>query len=174
MFAAGREVRANADFRQPLVDLTERFGQVDVTFRGTRRHEIVEFRVALRIQRSKRKILELLANFLHTQSMRERCIDVEGLLGDTTLFLERCRCDRAHVVQSVSQLDDQNTQVLGHRDQHLAHRRCLLCLARVELQSLQLGQTIDDRGDLRAEVRLDVGEGDFRVLDRIVQQRSSQ
>ena len=39
---------------------------------------------------------------------------------------------------------------------------------------LELGDAVDDRGDLGAEVALDVGEGDLGVLDRVVQQRGGE
>ncbi len=96
----------------------------------------------------------------------------ERLLGDALLLLERHRCQRAHVVQPVGELDDQHPQVLGHRHQHLAHAGGLLLLTRVETDALELGDTIDDGCDLGAEVALDIGDGDLGVLDGVVQQRS--
>ena len=66
--------------------------------------------------------------------------------------------DGAHVVQPVGELDDQHAQVAGHRHQHLAHRRGLLRLLRVELQPLELGDAVDDHRDLGAEAGLDVGQ----------------
>ena len=85
-------------------------------------------------------------------------------------FSARHRRDRAHVVQAVGELDDQDAQVGGHRDEHLAHRRRLLRLPRVELDAVELGDAVDDGGDLAAEVPLDVGDRDLGVLDRVVQQ----
>ena len=88
------------------------------------------------------------------------------------LLLERHRGDRAHVVETVGQLDDQHPQVLGHRHQHLAHAGGLLLLAGVEPDPFELRDTVDDRRDLGAEVTLDVGDGDLGVLDGVVEQRS--
>ena len=85
-------------------------------------------------------------------------------------FGARHRGDRAHVVQPVGELDDEHPQVARHRHEHLAHRRGLLRLARVELDALELGDAVDDRGDLVAEVGLDVGERDLGVLDGVVEQ----
>ena len=65
-------------------------------------------------------------------------------------------------------------QVAGHRHQHLAHRGGLLRLLGVELQPFELGDAVDDRGDLGAERRLDVGERDLGVFDRVVQQRGGE
>ena len=73
-------------------------------------------------------------------------------------------------MQSVGELDDEDAQVGGHRHQHLAHRRRLLGFARVELDAVELGDAVDDRGDLAAEVTVDVGDGDLGVLDGVVQQ----
>ena len=69
-------------------------------------------------------------------------------------FSRRQRRDRAHVVQPVGQLDEQDAEVLGHRDEHLAHRRGLLRLLGVELEPVELGDAVDDRGDLGAELAL--------------------
>src|SRR5690606_40588441 len=44
-------------------------------------------------------------------------------------------------------------------------------LARVELDPVQLGDAVDDRRDLDAEVVLDLLEGGAGVLDGVVQQR---
>ena len=85
-------------------------------------------------------------------------------------FVGRHRRDRAHVVQSVGELDDEDAQVGGHRHQHLAHRGGLLRLARVELDAVELGDAVDDRRDLAAEVAVDVGDGDLGVLDGVVEQ----
>ena len=48
------------------------------------------------------------------------------------------------------------------------------CLLGVELEPVELGDAVDEVGHLRPEVALDVGEGDARVLDRVVQQRGGE
>ena len=49
---------------------------------------MVEFGVALRIQRSERQILELLLETLHAETVRERRVDLESFVGDPLLLLE--------------------------------------------------------------------------------------
>ena len=83
------------------------------------------------------------------------------------------RCKRAHVVEAIGQLDDQDPQVLGHRHQHFAHRGRLLRLLGVELDSIELGDAVDDGSDVGAELRLELFESDTGVLDRIVEQGCS-
>ena len=94
--------------------------------RGT--DQVVEFGEALGMQRGERQVFELLLQLLHAEAVGQRRVDVEGLLGDPLLLLERHRGERAHVVQPVGELDDEDPQVLGHRHQHLAHRGGLLLL----------------------------------------------
>ena len=81
------------------------------------------------MQRGERQVLELLFDLLHPEAMGQGGVDVDRLLGDALLLGRRHRRDRAHVVQSVGELDDEDTQVGGHRHQHLAHRGRLLGFA---------------------------------------------
>ena len=104
------------------------------------------------------------------EAVRERGVDVEGFLGGALLVRFRHGRDRAHVVQPVAQLDEQDPRVLGHGDQHLAHGCGLRCLARVERDPLQLGDAVDDLGHGGAEARFELGQRHCRVLDRIMEQ----
>ncbi len=170
MLAARGELGLHRDLTEPRVHLTEGLGEIDVAFRRPRRDEVVDLRIALRVQRGKREVFQLLLHLLHAESVRERRIDVEGLLCGAALLLHARRSDRAHVVQAIREFDDQHAHVARHCDEHLAHRRRLLGLARVELESLELRETVHDPRDLGAEPRLDVGDGDLRVLDGVMQQ----
>ena len=82
----------------------------------------------------------------------------------------RQRGERAHVVEAVGQLDDEDPQVLGHRHDHLAEVLGPLLLLGAELDLVELGEPVDDEGHLRAEGTLDVLELDVGVLDGVVQQ----
>ena len=68
------------------------------------------------------------------------------------------------------ELDDQDPEVLRHRHEHLAHRGRLLGLLGVELDAVELGDAVDDGGDVGAEVGLEVLEGEAGVLDRVVEE----
>ena len=52
--------------------------------------------------------------------MRDRRIDLDRLLRERRLPLGRQRTDGSHIVQSICQLDDDDSNVVGHREQHLA------------------------------------------------------
>ncbi len=76
---------------------------------------------------------------------------------------------RAHVVQPVGELDQQHADVVRHREHQLAQvlGRCSVSVWDLDLR--QLGDAVDQPGDLRAEQPLDLVERGDRVLDRVVQ-----
>src|SRR5690606_28989987 len=89
----------------------------------------------------------------------------------TTLFRS---IERAHVVQPVGQLDQDDAHVARHGEQHLAEALRLLLLLGRERDPVQLGQAVDDVGDLGSEALVDGLLGDRGILDRVVQQRRHQ
>ena len=104
--------------------------------------------------------------------MRKWCVDIEGLLGDALLFVGRTRCERTHVVQPISQLDDEHPQVARHCHQHFAHGGCLLCFLRIKLQAVELGYAIDNAGNFITKNLGNLRQRKFGVFYRIVQERS--
>ena len=77
---------------------------------------------------------------------------------------------RPHVVQPVRELDEDDPDVLGHREQHLADVLGLLLLMAVGAELGELGDPVDELRDLRPEALLDVGQAVFGVLRHVVQQ----
>ena len=78
---------------------------------------------------------------------------------------------RSHVMQSVRKLDDNNTDIVGHGEEHLAdifRLRLRLCLRR---HLCKLRHAVYKLGYLIAEIALYVGLRDIGILNRIVQQR---
>ena len=116
-----------------------------------RRHHLLDLGVPLRVQHREREVLELPLHVGDAEPVRERRVDVERLLRDPQLLGLRQRRDRAHVVEAVGELDEQDADVLRHRDEHLAQRRRLLRLLGVELEPVELGDAVDDRGDVGSE-----------------------
>jgi len=77
-----------------------------------------------------RQILELDLDPLDAEPIRERCVDLHRLVRDPLLLLGRQVMQRAHVVEPIAQLDEDDTDVARHREQHLAKVFGLLLLAR--------------------------------------------
>ena len=167
---SARDLGVDPQLGQALPHLLEHLGQVEVALGAPGGDHVVDLGVALRVHRREGQVLELLPHLLHPEPVGERGVDVEGLASRPLLLELRHGRDRAHVVEPVRELDDQDPEVLGHGDQHLAHRGGLLGLLGVELDAVELRDAVDDRGDVAAEVALEVVEGDAGVLDGVVQQ----
>ena len=105
------------------------------------------------------------------ESVGERRVDLEGLLRLLHLLLLPLVLDRPHVVEAVGKLDQDDPHVLGHRDDHLAVVLGLGLLAALERGPRQLGDALDELGDLGTELGADVVQRGLRVLDDIVEQR---
>ncbi len=131
----------------------------------------VDDRIGLRIEFAERQVLELFAHLVHAHAAGQRRIDVDGFLGDAAARRRRHELQRAHVVQTVGELDQQHANVVGDRQQQLAEILRLLGLARDQLEPLQLGQAIDQRPDFVTEHLVDLGAGGLGVLDGVVEQR---
>jgi hypothetical protein len=102
--------------------------------------------------------------------VRERGEYLERLAGLLLLRLLVERPEGAHVVETVGQLDQDHPDVGGHRHHHLAVVLGLALVAALERDLGQLGDAVDELGDLVAEPLPDLVEAGAGVLDRVVQQ----
>ena len=75
-----------------------------------------------------------------------------------------------HVVQAVGKLDENDADVVDHRQHHLAETFRLTGFRGIELEAAQLGDALDTAGDFGAEPALDLRNADPRVFDYIVKQ----
>ena len=92
-------------------------------------------------------------------------------MGDAVALLGRQMVEGAHVVDTVGELDQDHPHIRRHRQQQLAEILRLGGLARGQLELGQLGDAIDQIGDLGAEQPRDLLAGRRGVLDGVVQQR---
>ncbi len=136
--------------------------------------QALDLLVLARVQRREREVLELPLDRVDTQAVRQRRVDLERLARLLHLLLLRHRVDRAHVVQAVGELDQDDPHVGGHRDHHLAVVVRLRLVARLEGDAGQLRDAVDDRRDLLAEALAHLLDRRRGVLDRVVQQRRAQ
>ncbi len=137
-------------------------------------HQTLDLLVLAGVQGREREVLELPLDRVDAQAMRDRGVDLQGLLRLVDLLLLGHRLDRAHVVQAVGELDQDDPHVGGHRHHHLAVVLRLRLIARVEGDAGQLGDAVHHVRDLLAEALahlLDRGRG---VLHGVVQQRRAQ
>ena len=81
--------------------------------------------VLLRMLIMKGKILQFRLNLIQSQAVSQRRIDIECLAGNLILLVGRLRCQGTHVVQTVANLDEDDTDVLAHGQQQLLEVLCL-------------------------------------------------
>ena len=131
--------------------------------------------VLARVQRLEGEVLELPLHRVDAEAVRDRRVDLERLLGLLDLLLLAEVLDRAHVVEPVGELDQDDARVLRHRHDHLPVVLGLRVLAALELDPGQLGDAVDELRDLVAELGADSWSGvDAGVLDDVVQERSGR
>ena len=101
--------------------------------------------------------------------MRQRRVDVESFARDLAPLDLRQRIDGAHVVEAVGELDEDDANVLRHRQEHLADVLGLDLLLGAEGDPAQLGDAVDEPCHLRPELRAQLLGGERRVLDGVVE-----
>ncbi len=77
---------------------------------------------------------------------------------------------RAHVVQAVGELHQQHADVGRHRQHELAQVLGFLGALRLDFEAAELGDAVDQAGDVLAEQAGDLVARGVGVLDRVVQQ----
>ena len=103
--------------------------------------------------------------------MRERRVDVQRLAGLLHLLLPPPVLGRAHVVEPVRELDQDDPRVVGHRHDHLPVVLGLGLLAGLEADPGQLGDALDEVRDVRAELLPNLVDRRARVLHDVVEER---
>ena len=113
---------------------------------------------------------KLPSHLRHAEAVRQRGVEIHRLLRDAPPLLVGQIVERAHVVEAVRQLDQDDAHILGDGEQQLAIVLDLVAPAESERDVADLGDAIDDLGDLLAERAFDVRHGELRVLDHVVDQ----
>ena len=85
----------------------------------------------LGLERLEGEVLELPLHLPDPEPLGQRRVDLHRLAGDALLLLGRQAVQRAHVVEPVGQLDEDDPDVLGHRQEHLPDVLGLLLLVAV-------------------------------------------
>ena len=131
---------------------------------------VLDLTVIFRKAVLQRQILQLALDREQTETIGQRCEQIDRLAGDLHLFVRRHRAERSHVVQPVGDLDQNHAYVVGERKQHLAE---ILGLGRglvAEDAARNLGEPLHELGDFLAEILLDILHGVVRILHHSVEQ----
>jgi hypothetical protein len=133
-----------------------------------------EHLVAQRIKVRERQLLKLVVQRVEAQAIGDGGIDLHRLAGNPPPLRRRHCTERAHVVQPVRELDEDDAHVARHREQHLAEVLGLRDLGRLELDLVELRHPVDELRHRLAEGVRDLVLGNRRVLGDVVEQRRDQ
>ncbi len=174
MLRAARDLSLDPELGELLGEVLARLVDVALALTALLRDERLDLVVLARMQRLEREVLELPLDRVDAEAVCDRRVDVERLARLVDLLLLRHRADRPHVVQAIGELDQDDADVRRHRDHHLAVVLGLRLVARLEGESGQLRDAVDEAGDLFAKRVADLRQRSARVLDGVVQQRRAQ
>jgi hypothetical protein len=108
---------------------------------------------------------------LHADALGQRRVDFQRFAGGAGALLRLGHeGERAHVVQPVGQLHQEDAQVLGQRQEELAEVLRLLGALALHLDARQLGDAVHQPRHLGAEAALDLGQAVIGVLRHVVQE----
>ena len=127
-----------------------------------------QYRMAPGQQIAKGELLQLAVNFIEAQAVRNRAVNVQGLLRDTAPFGPWHIAHGTHIMGTVGQLDEDDAHIARHGQQHFAKGLGLVFLARGETEFVQLGQAIDQFSHRRAKTLYQLHLGHAAVFHGVV------
>ena len=127
-------------------------------------------RVRRRLEVHEGQLFQLVLHFAHAEPVGDRRIDVQRLLRGARPPVLGHELQRAHVVEAVGELDEDDADVVDHRQEHLAEVLRLALLAGREWDGADLGDALDDVSDVGTEELADPVDGGQGVLDHVVEQ----
>ncbi len=116
------------------------------------------------------ELLELVLDLGHAEAVGDRRVDVERLLRCPDAAVVRHVLQRPHVVEPIGELDEDDADVVDHRQQHLAEVLDLPLLARREGDRADLRDPFDDVGDIVSECLRNPLDGGQGVFDDVVEE----
>jgi len=164
--------RFDAGLGQVLLSLIDHLTQLSFALRRGLGDHPDDLVVDLRLQGGERQVFQFPLDRVHAQPVGQRSEDLQGIPGDALLLVGAQITEGAHVVQPVGQFDDEHPHIARGRDHEFADGLRLGRLAVGEL--VELGDAVDQAGDLVAEIRAQLVEGVAGVLHRVVQQGGAQ
>jgi hypothetical protein len=116
------------------------------------------------------KILEFAAKLTHPKPVRNRSEDIHRLLSYALALFGSQVVKGPHVMQTVREFNENDTDVLDHRQQHLSDVFGLLLFVGNRANLRNFGQAIDKQCYFVAEIFANCIEVNERVFNNVVKQ----
>ena len=130
--------------------------------------------INIRLHITEGQILQLPFNGVDTKTMCERRINLQCFPGNRLLLMHRHILHRAHIMQTVGQLNQYDADIARHRQKHFAIVFNLAVFLGNIFDFAQLGNTIYQICYYGAELLFDIFQLVIRILYHIMQEGSSQ
>ena len=133
-------------------------------------HRFRDRPVAQREHMRKRQILQFAINIIETQPVGDGNVHLHRLARNPTTLVDGHCIERAHIVQSVGELHENDAHIARHGQQHLAKIFCLLLNLTLKFDLVEFRQAIDKRRHRRAEALNQFVFANILILHHIMQQ----
>ena len=127
--------------------------------------------VGHRIKIAQGDVLQFLLDCPDTKPVCQRRINLHGFKRLIAPLLFGHHLDRAHIVQAVRQLDDDDAYILCHRQKHFPHIFRLLLLARCKADLSEFCHTVDQQRHIGTKLLFNRLACDIRIFHNVMQQR---
>ena len=118
-------VMDNAVLLKFCADLGDNVFHEIFSLRAVAVNELYELIIIVRMQITKTQVLKLPLDLIDTESACERNVDIKRFLGFFDLLLRTHGLQSPHVVQTVCELYEYDSDIVRKRNEHLAHVGCL-------------------------------------------------
>ena len=165
------DLRLDAGSLQFLVDLPNRLPYERLPLLPLVLDLLDERIVCLGFEVAQTEILELHLDTGNAEPVRERCVDLDGLLRNAAALVLTHAFQRAHIVEAVCKLYHDDADILRHCEEHLAVVFELDILLGHILDASELRHAVDELHDVLAELRIHLLQRRAGILHDIVQER---
>ena len=151
VFAAAFDLAFDARFFHFFTNFFDNVRNECFTFNTFLFNLCSQIKIGFGIQILKAQILHFRFDLGNTQTMCQRRIDIHGFLCFFPLFFRRHIVQCPHVMQTVGQFDQNNTDILCHCQKHLTIVFCLNFFFCGVRQLTQFCNTVNQNGDFLTE-----------------------
>ena len=171
---AAHDLRLDVHLFHLVVQDGDDLVEIALALRAAFSHHAADLLELVRFQIVERQVLELPLDVVDAETVRDGRVNLQRLarLEDAAVFTQRAQ--RAHVVQAVGQLDDDDADVLAHGYEHLADGGGLLVGEAFHLDARDLRHALHQLCHLGIELRFHLVARHAGVLHGVVQQRCAQ
>ncbi len=139
--AAGNLLRGEAAFERHL-DLRHRLAAIAQGGADA----LADDPVTIGVKRLESEILQFGLELVHAEALRDGRVDFQCLASDAPARFSILRAERAHVVQSIGKLDQDDAEIARHGQQHLAEALGIGFGTAGKTHLVELGDAIDQFG----------------------------